>query len=58
MDAVGAGDTFNAGFLVAFLGGTDLEAALTHGNVAASLYISRQVDRFPTRHELEEALTK
>lgn len=58
VDAVGAGDTFNAGFLVAFLGGADLEAALTYGNIAASLYVSRQVNRFPARHELEEALTK
>ncbi len=58
VDAVGAGDTFNAGFLVALLSGADLETALTYGNIAASLYISRPVDRFPTRRELEEALKK
>jgi len=57
VDAVGAGDTFNAGFLSAFLDGAGLDAALSHGNAAASVYISRPANRFPTRQELEEALT-
>jgi ribokinase len=56
VDAVGAGDTFNAAFLLAYLGEASLEAALSHGNSAASLYISRRTNRFPARHDLEEAL--
>jgi ribokinase len=57
VDAVGAGDTFNAGFLSAHLDGAGLEEALRRGNAAASVYISRPAYRFPTRQDLKEALT-
>jgi sugar/nucleoside kinase (ribokinase family) len=56
VDAVGAGDTFNAGFLSAVFDGAGLNEALGHGNAAASVYISRPVNRFPSRADLEEAL--
>jgi sugar/nucleoside kinase (ribokinase family) len=46
-DAVGAGDVFNSGFLFGFLRNWSLEACLAMGNTTASLYISRQEDRFP-----------
>jgi len=53
-DAVGAGDVFNAGFLFGLRRGWPMEACLAFGNTTASLYISRQQDRFPP---LNEALT-
>jgi len=36
VDAVGAGDSFNAGFLQGFLSGLDIEACLQLGNVAGA----------------------
>ena len=47
-DAVGAGDVFNAGFLAGLRQGWPMEACLSFGNSVASLYISREQDRFPT----------
>jgi ribokinase len=46
-DAVGAGDTFNAGFLYGLWRGWSLPAAQAFGSAAAALYVSRQSDRFP-----------
>lgn len=51
-DAVGAGDTFNAGFLAAFRRGRALDTCLAVGNAAASLYISRSANRYPTLQEV------
>jgi ribokinase len=53
-DAVGAGDTFNAGFLAGFRQGWPLDACLALGNAAAALYISKPTDRFPS---LDDAIT-
>ena len=53
-DAVGAGDTFNGGFLAGFRQGWPLDACLALGNAAAAQYISKPTDRFPS---LEDAIT-
>lgn len=50
-DAVGAGDTFNGGFLAGFRQGWPLEACLAMGNAAAAMYISKPEDRFPSWEE-------
>lgn len=50
-DAVGAGDTFDAGFLHGVMRGWPLAASLAFGNAAASIYVSRLADRFPTVEE-------
>ncbi|OQY92304.1 MAG: hypothetical protein B6D39_04835 [Anaerolineae bacterium UTCFX2] len=52
-DAVGAGDTFNAGFITGYRQGWRLKACLALGNAAAAIYISRSANRFPS---LAEAL--
>ncbi len=52
LDAVGAGDTFNAGFIYGFRRGWPLEACLAFGNATASLYISRATDRWPWLKEV------
>jgi len=41
VDPVGAGDSFDAGFLHHFLGGKDLPACLKAGNIAAALSTTR-----------------
>jgi sugar/nucleoside kinase (ribokinase family) len=41
VDAVGAGDSFNAGFLHAYLAGADLPTCLTNGNLAGALSTTR-----------------
>jgi len=41
VDSVGAGDSFNAGFLHLYLRGGDLETCLAAGNVAAALSLTR-----------------
>ncbi|HTW78103.1 MAG TPA: sugar kinase [Terracidiphilus sp.] len=41
VDAVGAGDSFDAGFLSEFVRGADLEACLFKGNLAGALCITR-----------------
>lgn len=41
VDAVGAGDTFNAGFLHKFIHGSDLQDCLEYGNVTAGLSTTR-----------------
>lgn len=51
-DAVGAGDVFNAGFLLGLRHEWPIEACLAIGNTAASLYISRKENRFPRLDEV------
>lgn len=41
MDAVGAGDSFDAGFIHEYLRGADLETCLTTGNLAGALSTTR-----------------
>jgi sugar/nucleoside kinase (ribokinase family) len=41
VDTVGAGDSFNAGFLHKFIRGADLQACLEYGNLAAALSTTR-----------------
>ncbi len=41
VDAVGAGDSFDAGFISQYVQGADLRACLAHGNVAGALSTTR-----------------
>ncbi len=50
-DAVGAGDVFDGAMLHALRSGLPVGEALTFGNSAASLYVERTRDRFPTTAE-------
>jgi fructose-1-phosphate kinase PfkB-like protein len=54
-DAVGAGDTFNAGFLYGLWRGWRLPEAQAFASAAAALYVGRQMDRFPTEAEVAVA---
>jgi len=47
VDAIGAGDVFNAGFIHGYLQGWPLAACVQFGNSVSSIYISRTRDRFP-----------
>ncbi len=51
-DAVGAGDTFNAGFIFGLRRGWPWESCLAFGNTTASIYISRDTDRWPWLDEV------
>jgi sugar/nucleoside kinase (ribokinase family) len=53
-DAVGAGDVFNAGFVFSLLQNWPLKACVQFGNSTAALYISKQIDRFPSLAEVAE----
>ena len=55
-DTVGAGDLFNAGFISGVAGGRDTPAAMAFANAAASIYVSRSQDRFPSPTEVQGAL--
>jgi len=46
-NAVGAGDTFGAGFIYGYRRGCPIEACLAFGNSAAALYVSKDNDRYP-----------
>lgn len=54
-DAVGAGDTFNAGFLYGLWRGWDPRAAQAFGSAAAALYVSRLTSRFPSVADVLDA---
>ncbi|HET6507787.1 MAG TPA: carbohydrate kinase family protein [Baekduia sp.] len=51
VDAVGAGDSFNAAFLFAHLAGWSLRQALAFASAAAGLYVSRATARHATAPE-------
>lgn len=57
VDAVGAGDAFDAGFLLGHLGGASLEASLQLGNATASIYVSRTKSRFPSAKEVRTRMS-
>jgi len=53
-DAVGAGDVYNAGFILGTLQNWPMEACMIYGSAIASLYISRSSDRFPDTNDTIE----
>ena len=57
-DTTGAGDSFNAGFLCAFLSGLSIEEALCYGNACGSLSVARigGASSCPTRAEAERVI--
>ena len=57
-DAVGAGDTFNAGFLYALDAGWTLPQALAFANATAALYIARPNERFPDVESVMEKMAE
>lgn len=58
VDTLGAGDVFNAGFILASLAGKSLPEAVCWGHAAAALKLGRPGARSgPTRAELEAFLT-
>jgi fructokinase/2-dehydro-3-deoxygluconokinase len=57
VDTVGAGDAFNAGFIAARLGGSDVATGVRWGNAAAALTISKPGARSsPSLSELQALL--
>lgn len=56
VDTVGAGDTFNAGYLAAWAEGQAGKGALAYAAASASLYISSRERRFPTREQVRRFL--
>jgi fructokinase/2-dehydro-3-deoxygluconokinase len=58
-DTLGAGDSFNAGFIAARLEGAAVAGALRWGNAVAALTIARRSARAsPTRNEVEAFLAR
>lgn len=55
VDAVGAGDSFNAGFIACRLDGGDLTASTSLGTALAGIYCSRSNERFPSLAEARAA---
>jgi ribokinase len=53
-DAVGAGDSFNAGLIAAQLAGDGLRESMAYGNALASIYIARRASRFPSAAQVRE----
>jgi fructose-1-phosphate kinase PfkB-like protein len=47
-NAVGAGDVYDAGMVAGFLRGDDVLSSMSLATAAASLYVGRRADRFPT----------
>lgn len=60
VDPVGAGDSFDAGFLHAFVRGEDLQACLASGNLAGALSVTRPggTEAFRNQQHREEFLNK
>jgi sugar/nucleoside kinase (ribokinase family) len=58
VDAVGAGDVFNAGFIHGYLQNWPLPACVQFGNSVSSLYISRTENRFPDITDTIESANK
>ena len=55
VDTTGAGDSFNSGFLYAYLNGYNLEKSCEIGNWVASKAIEGfGMDKFPTLKELKD----
>jgi ribokinase len=52
IDAVGAGDSFNAGLMSALMDGQTMERALSSAHRFASTYVSRSRRRFASRTEM------
>ncbi|MGD0054102.1 MAG: PfkB family carbohydrate kinase [Acidimicrobiales bacterium] len=52
-NAVGAGDVYDAAVIAGYLRGCDVVKGMALGTAAASLYVSRRRDRFPTYEEAE-----
>jgi sugar/nucleoside kinase (ribokinase family) len=57
-NAVGAGDVYDAGMIAGYLKGGDVLDAMSLGTAAASLYVSRRSDRFPTFEESAALATR
>jgi len=58
-DATGAGDAFNAGFMLGYLRGWDLRKTAKFANATGALAVSsrrRGADRFPSREGVEDLL--
>jgi ribokinase len=51
-DTVGAGDVFNAGFLLGHIRGYSIKDCIAFGNAASHYYISHPEDRFPVLKEV------
>jgi len=60
VDTVGAGDSFNAGFLHKFIRGANLQDCLEYGNVSAALSTTRAggTEAFRDRHHRETFLQR
>jgi sugar/nucleoside kinase (ribokinase family) len=60
IDPVGAGDSFDAGFLSAFVQGADLPECLASGNLAGALSVTRPggTEAFRDRQHREQFLTR
>ena len=53
-NAVGAGDVYDAGIIAGFLRGEDVPSSMSLATAAASLYVARRTNRFPTYEESAE----
>ena len=56
-NAVGAGDVYDAAVVAGFLRGRDVLGAMTLGTAAASLYVARRTDRYPTYEHCADVAT-
>jgi sugar/nucleoside kinase (ribokinase family) len=56
VNAVGAGDTYDACFIHAFLNKAPLTLAMSAATAAASLYVTRTTDRFPHPDQIRRLL--
>jgi ribokinase len=55
-DTVGAGDVYDAGFLTGYRSGWTLSENMAFGSAAASLYLSREQDRYPSFDEVQQLI--